>query len=325
MKTFRSFLQYAQGFSLIELMIAMTIGMFVLAAVGSVYMGNRSTYRTAESVSRLQDEARVAAMKIRHSLQHAGYFGRLDSPIVINGRRGSGSDLNKPTSDCAPGWAIDLDRPVEAPDTATGNPYPMCLTGGIQRQFSPGRDMLVVRRADSAIANPTDADYIGKIFLRADVQRGELFIADGSNVPSGYPDAPLREDRLLVTEMYFITPDSFDDSDGVPMLRRLYLTDNGGITGLRSEGIAQNVEQFQVQLGEDIDGDGEADLFVDPPNATGRAVSVRFWLLIRSAIREPGLADTNTYVMGDAAYVPPADVQDFRRTLITQTVDLRNL
>lgn len=325
MKPSGPFRKYARGLSLIELMIATTIGIFILAAIGSVYVGNRNTYRTSESISRVQDEARVAVMAIRRSLQHAGYFGRLDSPIVINGRLESGSDLPLISGDCAPGWAINLDQPVEARDSNGGNPYPSCLTGGLTRGLVIGTDLLTVRRADSAISDPTKSEYFGKIFLRADIQRGELFVADG-NVPSGYDDPPLGEDRLLVTELYYITPHSYEEGDNIPMLRQLRLSDFGGTPALRTDRVAENVEQFQVQFGEDLDGDGEADQFVDPPNITpGRAVSVRFWLLVRSAIRESGFVDANTYVMGNTSYTPPADARAFRRTLITQTVDLRNL
>lgn len=102
--------RYFKGVTLVELMVAMVIGLLIVLAIGSVYIGNKNTYRTSESVARLQEESRFALMSIRYSLQHAGYFGRVDSPVVINGRRNSGSDLANLSGDCAPGWYIDLDR-----------------------------------------------------------------------------------------------------------------------------------------------------------------------------------------------------------------------
>ena len=45
------------GFSLVELMIAITLGLVVLLAVGSIYMGSRQTYRVQEDNARMQEAA----------------------------------------------------------------------------------------------------------------------------------------------------------------------------------------------------------------------------------------------------------------------------
>jgi type IV pilus assembly protein PilW len=50
----------ARGFSLIELMIALVIGLLVLAAAGGIFIANKRTYNTTETLGRIQENGRVA-------------------------------------------------------------------------------------------------------------------------------------------------------------------------------------------------------------------------------------------------------------------------
>lgn len=48
------------GFSLIELMISLVIGLIVIGGAVSLFAANRQTYRATEGISRLQENARIA-------------------------------------------------------------------------------------------------------------------------------------------------------------------------------------------------------------------------------------------------------------------------
>ena len=48
------------GFSLVELMIAMVLGLLVVGAASAIFLSNQTTYRASEGVSRVQESARVA-------------------------------------------------------------------------------------------------------------------------------------------------------------------------------------------------------------------------------------------------------------------------
>lgn len=47
-----------QGFTLVELMIAMVLGLLVIAGVGSLYVSNKQTYTTSEDLSEYQENVR---------------------------------------------------------------------------------------------------------------------------------------------------------------------------------------------------------------------------------------------------------------------------
>ncbi|WP_239287440.1 PilW family protein [Candidatus Nitrotoga sp. 1052] len=64
--------RHQAGFSLVELMIAITLGLIVLLAVGSIYIGSRQTYRVQEDNARIQEAGRYALEVLGRSIRQAG-------------------------------------------------------------------------------------------------------------------------------------------------------------------------------------------------------------------------------------------------------------
>ena len=64
--------RHQAGFSLVELMIAITLGLIVLLAVGSIFIGSRQTYRVQEDNARLQEAGRYALEVLGRSIRQAG-------------------------------------------------------------------------------------------------------------------------------------------------------------------------------------------------------------------------------------------------------------
>ena len=60
------------GLSLIELMVALVLGLLVVAAAIGIFLSNRQTYRTTESVGRVQESARVAFELMARDVREAG-------------------------------------------------------------------------------------------------------------------------------------------------------------------------------------------------------------------------------------------------------------
>ncbi len=65
----------ARGFSLVELMVAVVIGLLVLAAVTTVMVNSKKNYTIQDSLARLQENARVAVDFLTHDLRMTGYYG----------------------------------------------------------------------------------------------------------------------------------------------------------------------------------------------------------------------------------------------------------
>ena len=63
------------GFTLIELMIAMVISLFLLAGVVQIYSSNRESYRTSDVMSRLQESSRYVGETLSRELRMANHAG----------------------------------------------------------------------------------------------------------------------------------------------------------------------------------------------------------------------------------------------------------
>ena len=61
-----------RGSTLVELMIALAIGLFITAAAIGVMLGNRQTYDTTEGLSRIQESARMAFELLARDVREAG-------------------------------------------------------------------------------------------------------------------------------------------------------------------------------------------------------------------------------------------------------------
>ncbi len=63
-----------RGFTLIEIMIALTLGLFVLAALLTIVQTNRAVYGDQSQLAQLQDNERMAMTLMTDVIQSAGFF-----------------------------------------------------------------------------------------------------------------------------------------------------------------------------------------------------------------------------------------------------------
>ena len=61
-----------KGFSLIEMMVSMAIGMVLMVAIAQVFYGNRQTAASQEQASRMQETARYAIQILQREIRMAG-------------------------------------------------------------------------------------------------------------------------------------------------------------------------------------------------------------------------------------------------------------
>lgn len=62
-----------RGFSLVELMVALAVSLLLLAGVLQILLSNRESFRAQRGTAHLQENARLAAFVLEHSIAHAGY------------------------------------------------------------------------------------------------------------------------------------------------------------------------------------------------------------------------------------------------------------
>lgn len=140
------------GFTLVELMIALVLGLLVIAGVGSVFLANKDAYRTNEALSQTQDAARTAFEFLARDIREAG-----SNPCGSEGLQStlSGSDQCG-GSNSLPDWVDAFDVPVfGTDDTSTISGLP---GSGAGAPLS-GSDAIRIGKAEDMgirLADPSD-------------------------------------------------------------------------------------------------------------------------------------------------------------------------
>ncbi|VAW80014.1 hypothetical protein MNBD_GAMMA15-751 [hydrothermal vent metagenome] len=122
------------GFSLVELMVALLISLFLLGGVIQVFLGSKQTYTLNQGVARLQENVRFAFDQISTDISAAGFMGCSDSADVnIEG-------------------AMDIVNALT--DNASNNFNFSNPVDGIENTGPNGSDTLSIRRAMTASSVP---------------------------------------------------------------------------------------------------------------------------------------------------------------------------
>jgi type IV pilus assembly protein PilW len=74
----------SSGFTLIELMVAMLLGLIVVGGVVSVFLANQRTYRTNQALGDVQDGSRIAFEMMARDIRDAGLTGCGNAGRVAN-------------------------------------------------------------------------------------------------------------------------------------------------------------------------------------------------------------------------------------------------
>lgn len=306
-----------QGFSLIEMMLAMLIGIIIMGGILSVYSNTRDIQRVSEDQIHLVSDARFAIDMISYDLRHAGVFGGTNLPSTIQCYKG---DPNCPTAlvtaanDCETRWYLDITVPIFASEAS--NPYTTCpITAHLANT-----DLLVVRYADS---NPiaTASLVASTVYVRSNYQAGELFIG---TTPPTIPDdtSLLTNNHLLVSRAYYVSDFTDFMGDGLPSLRRVDLLAGPVV---QDQLILPGVENLQIQFGLDTDKDQSVDQYVNADQVADwtKVYSARVWVLVRGRRVDNAVDTSQTFTIAGNSVSFGND--GYRRLLMSSVINLRNM
>lgn len=275
-----------RGFSLLELLIALTISLLITAAVGYVYISSLQAYRTQGALSRLQEGARYAFEFLGKDARMTGATGCAFSTSV--------NVLNTPTD-----WYKDLfGRPLRGTDDVA--PTDACTTAGTSPCYLRG-DSLTALLADISqehivqshntggappqITLDTGAGLsAGQLLVATDCSHAAVFQATGvtgavvDHAASGTPGNATTNlgvggtvySYLLGSRVYPLKAATYyigTNPAGEPALYRLVpaVTPATVTAAPAAEELVEGVENMQITYGVDttVPADGEVD-FIDP-------------------------------------------------------------
>ena len=96
------------GFSLIELMIAITLGLLLIAGVGYAYLGTRATNRVQENLAGIQESARYAFEAMATDIRMTGYVVACDITSRANMLNGATADGSGWTASSGSLWYANI-------------------------------------------------------------------------------------------------------------------------------------------------------------------------------------------------------------------------
>ncbi len=305
------------GMTLIELMVAMSIGLFLIGGALYMYSQSKNTYRASDSLSRLQESARFALDTIEPDIRLARYWGRNAEPAMIEVPAGVTVPCSGSPDVAA--WALRVGVPVEVSDDRYDLPC-----NAFANSPRAGSDVLTLRHAEPWSGGTQPVPEAGRLQVQTSLAHGRIF-ADGISPDLGADSA---RHNVVVSAYYVNERSSFDTSQ--PSLRRLTLRADGS---LGEDEVIPGVENLQVQLGIDTNGDGGVDRYVDGDNPLvtddAAVVAVRLWMLVGTAADDQGWSDTQHYATPDADLGDLiAGTDDYpssaRRVQISKTIYLNN-
>jgi type IV pilus assembly protein PilW len=332
-----------RGIGLVEIMIAVTLGIIVTGAVVQIYLSTKRQNDMQGGLSGRQEVSRYATQLIQRDLQMAGFRGCLrDLGTVVN-------TLNNPDD-----FLNNYARHVEGYENVVSDELPAEITAD-GNEVVTDTDVLVIRTVDDP-----------GLQLTANMVTSSSDLVTVSGLETDAPGTPAEGDIMLVTDcggsaIFQVT--GFDagtgtiahaqdagvpGNDEISLVRRYtagaqlfslrtttyYIRNNDdGVPGLwRRVGdgdpqeLAEGVENMQVLYGEDtVDADQVPDVY-RKANAVANwnnVVSVQVALLVSSVRENVADADLRTFVLLDEAAVGP--FYDGRlRQVVSFTVAMRN-
>jgi type IV pilus assembly protein PilW len=337
-----------RGFSLIELMIAMTLSLILLAGAVTIFVGSRATYETTDRLSRIQENGRFALDSIVRDLRSAGYVGcSRNAPL---------SNLLEAPDDMQ--WDFEL---AAYGLDAQGDSWAPALDSKLGIEPSADSDLLIVRMprgdfepvriVEGSLLTATTDDIptedtatpslfqVGDIVQISDCNARAIFQVTSNaagvighvkggedseyNLPGnatddlGYAFTDTAELVALESAVYFIAPTPDPESATSANTSLFRLASGRG----DPEELASGVENMQLLFGE-LDGGEIIYRRADEIDNWQNVQTVRIALLVRSTAQYGTEVDRGTYELLDTNVQAPGD--RYLRQVFTTTVGIRN-
>ena len=111
----RNTIRQQRGFSLVEMLLAMLIGIIIMGGILSVYTNTRDQQRSSEDQVNLVTDARFALETMGYDVRHAGVYGGTNEPGLVYCRLGDPScpaAMPAAAGDCYNQWYINIQEPI---------------------------------------------------------------------------------------------------------------------------------------------------------------------------------------------------------------------
>ena len=323
---------HQNGFSIIEMMISITIGLIILAGLTAIFISNSRARTEIERANRQIENGRYALQLLSDDVRLAGYYAEFDPSGLT-----SPGALIDPCVTSLVGLRDGLPLHVQGYDNVTTTTFPTWTCPINPSDVKPGTDILVIRRASTCEAGIGDCDPVAanlvpyfQASLCSNPAQLNFPIVNNDSYLRSYYQLDTKPDNLTLnkrdcttvaalhrylTHIYFIANNN-KPGDGIPTLKRaeLGIDPATGSLGFPIVALVDGIENLQLQYGIDSPTvDGAPDSYNAAPasvNDWRAVVSIKINLLARNTEPTSGYNTTATsttkkYTLGyDAGGAP---------------------
>lgn len=314
-----------RGFSIVELMIGLTIGLLMLTVLSALLVNNSQARVELDRTMQQVENGRYAMQTMFSELRLAGYYGAGES---VGAAPAAG--VPDPCATDMASLKAALPVAVQGYSQVAANPLGCLNSANLQT----GSDILVVRRA---LSEPTAAGSLDAALPYIQSIGDEMVFdvgANGANFTLKDITGAAAMVHRYTVQIYFISPcstpaagcsASSDNGAPVPTLNRLEL-DPLAPGGWNIVSLVEGIERLRVEYGLDSDNDGTPDSYVLTTATAAnwsKVVSLNVGLLARNTRATPGHVDKKTYQLATLAVAAAND--QFKRHAYNGVVRLKNV
>jgi type IV pilus assembly protein PilW len=330
----------AAGFTIVEMLVALALGLLVVGGVAAVLVSSSSIYRSSDGRAQIQESSRFALTMMQQDIRMAGYLGCFNPAVIKRAVTNLADNAAQFDGDYATGLGGYEAGP------ATWTPALDDAIGSLGAHAPvPGSDVLVVRApigqslplsapmgagADPIPLASTEGLVAGGLAVVADCNAANVIIVTAVPADMAILHEPSRNSAAALTRAF----SSFQHASVTPVASMVYFIAPAasGVPGQRAmwrqlgreaaEEVADGVDSMQLEYGIDTDADMTPNMFVKADLIGARPVTaVKISLLLKSSDNKL-LAKAATYTFEGRA---PQTASDRRLyTPFTTTISLRN-
>ncbi len=297
------------GYTIIELMIAITINLMILASLVAIFANNSRTRGEIERANQQTENGRYALALITDDLHNASYLAEFNpAPLA--------TPAAKPVACDTSVAGLNSALPIAVQGYDNGANAPACLN-----DLRAGTDILVVRHASTCAVGSAgcDANVAGDAYFQTSGCNSPTELASG-NVASYYvldtnpasftlhqkDCVTLASQYQYRTHIYFVANDDHPN-DGIPTLMRAEL----GVAAFNIVPLVEGVENLQIEYGLDTsvpttgtpavytaDPDSYVPCAASPTNCWRNTVAAKINVLTRNTTTTQGYVDNKVYTLG---------------------------
>jgi len=334
------------GISLVEIMVALVISLFLLGGVIQVYIANKTSYRFVDASSRIQENARFALDTMVSDIRMAGFWGCAQFDSDNNGHLQN--NLNTASGNYEAELHAFITNPaisLTANDGLNGSDS-ITLSGSKAEQnivkatfMITDEDVIEVSESTAIeqndiviLSNCYGADIFEVTSVGVSATAGQKTLSHSTGAQADTP-GNMNQASCAAAGSNQCLSQLYGTSASVAVLQTISYTIKAGASGepalWREENgedseLIESVEQMQILFGVDTDGDGTPNQYVSDAAAIAadseQISAVRVFLVVRSD--EDGITDsTQVYTLNGV----DTDAPDNRlRQVFSATITLRN-